>query len=349
MLRNLFIVGIAITLSACGGSGAVKNSTDSDLPRGSSSLVSVSSIKSLPSSAASSVVANASLSASSEAGEPAVDNIYGLYVSLHMGRNDQLLGNAQREEQFIKFVRDGGFNYLIFYELEGLNSTSTKARQFASLVSRAKLTASVTQVAAALGGADEADAVVAYNAGRPASERIDVLNVEYEFWNKKDRKTEFSNTISMLERFKTVALANQLQTEIYIGWIDAAEAVSLANVTDRILVHFYRQTDVDIVNFGIERLEWLAAASRKVKIAPIFSSEGPNNTYDLPFMGCWLETNSHQQAYASWKSQYDAIEKPWKENIDVVGATWFIYDKFLDVNNVNGQQSSSAVSNGCGI
>jgi hypothetical protein len=96
-------------------------------------------------------------------------------------------------------------------------------------------------------------------------------------------------------------------------------------------VHYYRQNDVGIVNFGIERLEWLAAASRKVKVVPIFSNEGPNNTNDLPFMGCWLETNANQQAYRSWKSQYDALEKPWKENIEVLGSTWFIYDKFFDI------------------
>lgn len=326
MLRNLFLFSFLLTLVACsGGSGAIKNNASSHM---SGSLSSAAPGSAAASSIASSVATNSSAAISSQA---SVENIYGMYVSLHMGRSDQLLGNTQREEQFINFVRDNGFNYLIFYELEGLNPTSTKAQQFASLVSRAKLTAGVTQVAAALGDAGEAHTVVAYNTGRPAAERIDVLNVEYEFWNKTDRKTEFAKTISMLERFNTVAAANQLTTEIYVGWIDATEAVTLANVTDRILVHYYMQTDATIINFGLERLEWLAAASRKVKIAPIFSNEGPKNTNDLPFMGCWLEKNTHQQAYQSWKSQYDSINKSWKENIEVVGATWFVYDKFLDV------------------
>lgn len=327
MLRQLMILGCFIFLASCGGgSGAIKNNGGSYISASTSSAAqSSATVSSLSSTAVSSVTSSAATSSKATAG------LYGLYVSLHMGRNDQLLGNAQREEQFIKFVRDGGFTYLIFYELEGMGPASIKAQQFASLVSRAKLTAGVTEVGAALGDAGEADTVVAYNNGKPAFERIDVLNVEYEFWNKPDRKTEFTTTISMLERFKTVAMANQLTTEIYIGWVDATEAVSLANVTDRILVHYYRPNDINIVNFGIERLEWMAAASRKVKVAPIFSSEGPKNTYDAPFMGCWLEKNPHQQAYKSWKAQYDAIDKPWKENIEVVGSTWFVYDKFLDV------------------
>lgn len=332
MLRQLVILCSFIFLVACGGgSGAIKNNGGSYVSASTSSATqSVVQISSKNSVASSSAGVKSSLIASSAASSSAT-GLYGLYVSLHMGRSDQLLGNAQREEQFLNFVRTGGFNYLIFYELEGMAPASIKAQQFASLVSRAKLTAGVSEVGAALGDAGEADTIVAYNSGRPISERIDVLNVEYEFWNKADRKTEFATTISMLERFKAVAVANQLTTEIYIGWVDATEAVSLANVTDRILVHYYRPNDINIVNFGIERLEWMAAASRKVKVAPIFSSEGPKNTYDAPFMGCWLEKNPHQQAYKSWKAQYDAIDKPWKENIEIVGSTWFVYDKFLDV------------------
>lgn len=321
MIR-LLLISITFLLSACGGSGSIKNTGEQYVSASTSSVASNAAINS-----SSSITSSAALSSSPVSSE----ELYGLYVSLHMGRADQLLGNSQREDRFIKFLQDNGFNYLIFYELEGIEPTSLKAQQFSSLVSRAKLTAGVTQVAAALGDVGEADTIVKYNKGRPAAERIDVLNVEYEFWNKPNRKMEFATTISMLERFRSVALANQLTTEIYIGWIDATEAISLANVTDRILVHFYRQNDIDIVNFGVERLEYLAAASRKVKIAPIFSAEGPKNTYDVPFMGCWLENNPNQQAFKSWKAQYDALTHTWKENIEIVGATWFVYDKFLDV------------------
>lgn len=337
MVRFLVVIlAVATVLSACGGgSGSVKNSNSAFISASSSSIKS----SSVASSASSSLATSSDSTGSSVAAIQPDENLYGLYVSLHMGRNDQLLGNTQREDQFIQFVRDNSFNYLIFYELEGLDPRSLKALQFAALIKRAKTTAGVTQVAAALGDASEAETVVAYNEGRSASERIDVLNVEYEFWNKTDRSTEFSKTISMLEHFQSVALANNLTTEIYIGWITATEAVSLANVTDRILVHYYRPNDVNIIDFGLERLEWLAAASRKVKVAPIFSNEGPNNTADLPFMGCWLEQNTNQQAFKSWKTQYDALDKQWKENIEVVGATWFIYDKFLDV--------GIGASNGC--
>lgn len=344
MLRNLFIFSFALTLASCGGgSSAIKNNNGS-----SNSIVGSSAAETSASSVEVSSL-NSSVASSAQGGEPQNDQLYGMYVSLNTGRSNALLGNVAREDQFIRFVRDNGFNYLIFYDLEGLNPTSTTAKQFAALVSRAKLTAGVNKIAAALGHIGEADTVVAYNHGRPESERINVLNVEYEFWNMPDRATAFNNTIAMLEHFKSVGTVNDLQTEIYVGWINATEAVRLGNVTDRILVHYYMQTDATIINYGLERLEWLSAASRKVKIAPIFSNEGPKNTNDLPFMGCWLEKNPHQQAYKSWRDQYDALNKPWKENIEVVGATWFVYDKFLDVKNLNGNQAGDTTSNGCEI
>ncbi len=348
MLRNLFVFSFVIAVASCGGgASAVKNSN------GNATSVSVSnaSISSAPVSSVSSSsiapVVSSSENSSMQDEVSETEQIYGMYVALNLGRSNALLGNVERENQFIKFVGDNGFNYLIFYELEGLNPTSTTGKQFAALVSRAKLTAGVKKIAAALGDVGEADTIVAYNNGRPESERINVLNVEYEFWNKPDRTTAFNYTIAMLERFKSVGMANDLQTEIYIGWINETEAVRLANVTDRILVHYYMQTDVGMINYGTERLEWLSTANRKVKIAPIFSNEGPVNTNDLPFMGCWLEKNPHQQAYKSWLAQYDALNKPWKENIEVVGSTWFIYDKFLDVNNLNGNQSGTVIPNGC--
>ena len=193
MLRQLMILGCFIFLASCGGgSGAIKNSGGSYIPASTSSAAQSSAAVSSLSSTAVSLLSSSAVSSAATSSE-AESGLYGLYVSLHMGRNDQLLGNAQREEQFIKFVRDGGFTYLIFYELEGMGPTSTKAQQLASLVSRAKLTAGVTEVGAALGDVGEADTIVAYNNGRPVSERIDVLNVEYEFWNKPAPKTEFAS------------------------------------------------------------------------------------------------------------------------------------------------------------
>jgi hypothetical protein len=218
--------------------------------------------------------------------------INGMYVSLGNDTSG-ILGNTTKENNLLNFARNNGINYLIMYNLQGMGATSTRATQLASLISRAKTQYGIHQVGAALGAAASADEIVNYNNAHATNERIDVLNLEYEFWNEADRATAFDNTINILNYFKNVGTANNLETEIYIGWITATEGIRLGNAVDRVLVHFYRMNDTDIINYGIERLQYLANASRKVRVAPIFSNEGPTNTGDPTsyFMGPWLETH----------------------------------------------------------
>ncbi len=242
-----------------------------------------------------------------------------------------VLGDSTAENTMLKFARDNGINYLIMYDLQGLVANSTRATQLASLISRAKTQYGVQQVGAALAESQFADNIVAYNNSHVANERIDVLNVEREFWRSTtNRAAEFDATINVLNYFKNVGTANNLTTEIYIGWITANEGARLGDAVDRVLVHYYRQNDTDIVNYGIERLQYLAGASRKVKVIPIFSNEGPSTTDDAEtyFMGNWLATNPNDKAFKSWIAGYNALTGSWKNNIEVIGSNWFLYNHF---------------------
>ena len=260
-------------------------------------------------------------------------SINGMYVAVGYGTTG-ILGNTAKENALLNFARNNGVNYLIMYNLEGMDVTSTRASQLASLISRARADYGIHQIGAALGAAESADMVVSYNNAHTANERIDVLNLEYEFWNQANRATAFNNAISILNYFNTLGATHNLESEIYIGWITEAEGIALGNTADRVLVHFYRQTDVGIIDYGIERLQYLAGASRKVRIAPIFSNEGPANTGDPTsyFMGPWLETHSNDQAYKTWINGYNALSATWKNNLEVMGPTWFLYNHFADIN-----------------
>lgn len=242
-----------------------------------------------------------------------------------------VLGNTAAENAMLKFARDNGINYLIMYDLQGLVANSTRATQLASLISRAKTQYGVQQVGAALAESHFADNIVAYNNSHAANERIDVLNVEREFWQSTtNRAAEFDETINVLNYYKNVGTANNLITEIYIGWITATEGARLGDAVDRVLVHYYRQHDTDIVNYGVERLQYLSAASRKVKIIPIFSNEGPTTTADAEayFMGNWLATNPNDKPFKSWIAGYNALTGSWKNNLEVIGSNWFLYNHF---------------------
>ena len=267
----------------------------------------------------------------------AIEDFYGLYVSAGRPRENGLLGNAEKEQKFLRFIRDNGFNYIIFYDLFDDSLLAPRAAEVASLIKRAKEEYGVKQVALALGGKEGADAAVAYNHNHGESARIDVLNLEYEFWNQSDREQAFAETLDVLRYFKNVALKNSLAVETYIGWINEQEGRALSQVLDRVLVHYYRTSDQGVINYGLERLQYLAAGRTEkdapLVISPIFSNEGPLNTNDEPFMGTWLETHPHEQAYATWSREYAELDHGWKSKLIIEGATWFIYDKFWAVRN----------------
>lgn len=242
-----------------------------------------------------------------------------------------VLGDTNAENTLLNFARNNGINYFIFYDLQGLVATSTQATQLASLIERAKTQYGVQQVGAALGDAPYADNIVAYNNSHSFNQRIDVLNLEKEFWNEgANRATAFNQTLSILSHFRNTAAANSLTTEIYIGWPTAAEGAQLGDAVDRVLVHYYRQNDTDIVNYGVERLQYLAGASKRVNVVPIFSNEGPATTGDTTayFMGLWLDTNPNEKAFKSWMVGYNNLTGSWKSNINVLGSNWFLYNHF---------------------
>jgi hypothetical protein len=349
-ISHLVLLSFVSCLVACGG-----GSSNSNSPTTSSSSVSTSSPStsstSTNSTSASSIVSSQSsaglLSSSSVASLSSVASsaassassvnlttnfaISGTYISLGNGSAGSLLGDATQETKLLEFSRDNGINYFIFYDLNRLVANSARATQLASLINRARTQYGIKQIGAALGDTIGANNIVAYNNAHAVNERVDVLNLESEFWNETDRASALNNVINILDSFKSLAQTNNLETEYYIGWLNnVTEGARIGNAVDRVLIHFYRRDDVEIINYGIERLQYLSTASRKVRIAPIFSNEGPTNTGDPSgyFMGPWLNTHPNDQAFSSWISAYNSLNASWKSNLEVMGGTWFLYNYF---------------------
>ena len=258
--------------------------------------------------------------------------INGLYAgSLYSGGDaNQILGNTAKENQLLQFIRDNGFNYLLCYETQSILPNSGLTTKFAAFIKKARTQYGLQQVAAVIGTTSQADLVVSYNDKHTADERIDVLNLEDEFWNASDHDAALNDDVNTLNYFASVGHPKNIEVEVYVGNFDnQAQATKLANAVDRILVHFYRDTDVDIIDYNSGRLVMIGNAGKKVKIAPIFSSEGSTNYVDQPFLGDWLFTHPQEQAFKSWITGYNALTGTWKNNVEVMGASWFIYDLFI--------------------
>ncbi|MBC3767447.1 hypothetical protein [Neptunicella marina] len=274
--------------------------------------------------------------------------ISGMYVSLR-DNNNVTLGNREWETELLGFAQQHGFNYLIFYDIENIANQPARAAHLAGLIERAKNEFNIIQIGAALGSKRAARNILKFNQQYRHLARIDVLNLEFEFWNLRSEQGAFEQAIDLLNNFREVAQQQQLLTEVYIGWISAEQGKALAGAVDRILVHYYRHNSDNILSYGQERLRYLASAEQQVNIAPIFSNEGPDNTADPGgyFMGPWLNENALGDAFEQWQREFQAINAPWKHQLSVFGSVWFLYNHFADITDLRGNANSGTHSQKC--
>ncbi len=261
-------------------------------------------------------------------------NIRGFYVNGFSG----ILGNTTSENTLLNYSQGNGYNYLCLYNVSALDLTNTTVKnQFASFISRAKTQYGITQI----GVAGEnysffSGTIIPYNSGRPASEKVDVLNFEFEFWVTTtisaqycskyltpggyscDTAGAFAYSKTQFQLIDNAAAANGLISEVYFGWPNKGQLQWYAQRADRILMHAYRTNDADVYAYSKGRLEFAASINSSVKIIVIFSSESS-------FMGPWLASHPITQPYTTYATGLTAETATWKQYINLQGYHWFKY------------------------
>jgi hypothetical protein len=260
-------------------------------------------------------------------------NVRGMYIRSF----DGIIGNRAKEDSILVYAQANAFNYLCLYGLGSVNfSSATNKTNMAAFINRAKTTYGITQV----GAAGEIysffkDNILPYNQSRTnAIEKFDVFNFEFEFWVQNsitnlycskyltprgyscDTAGAFKFSFKEFKSMDSLAAAQNVISEIYLGWPNAGQVKQIAALADRILLHAYRTTDVDVFAYSRNRLIDIASIGSTVNIIPIFSSE-PS------FMGTWLNTNNFTKAYNSYVASYFTETGTWKSNINIVGYHWF--------------------------
>jgi hypothetical protein len=261
-------------------------------------------------------------------------NVRGFYVN---GFNS-ILGNSASETTLLNYTQANGYNYLCLYSLGSVDMTSASNKaKLASFINRAKTQYGVTQV----GVAGEiysffANYIIPYNAGRPANEKVDVLNFEFEFWITStianqycaqyltpnhlscDSAGAFAFAKSEFAQIDAACAANGLKSEVYFGWPNKGQMQWFAQRADRILLHAYRTSDSDIYSYTKARLMDISSINSQVEVIIIFSSESI-------YMGPWLQSNPITKPYETYSSAFSAETGTWKANIKLQGFQWFKY------------------------
>jgi Secretion system C-terminal sorting domain len=273
-------------------------------------------------------------------------NIKGLYVDGF----STILGNALKEDSLLNYAQAKGFNYLCLYQMHIVNAATplnnaSACVGFTNFVQKAKTQYGIAQI----GVAGEnytffANNIFTYNAQHAlASQKIDVYNVEFEFWVPSsigiggvyctdylapagytcDSAGAITYYVKMLREIDSLANAGGSISETYFGWFSATEANQIVQTNvDRILLSVYLPSANYSASYQYNyikgRLQHLASANQPVKVLPIYSAE-PS------FMQSWLTNNTEALPFINMQQSLSAETASWKNKITLEGIQWFAY------------------------
>ncbi len=278
--------------------------------------------------------------------------------SLYVNDFKNIVGNAAAEDELLNFAVDSNYQYLILYNLYFIHNNMfditdpLTATPLSDFIYKAKEVYGIPQIGAVGETFASFNTIHDYNMDNTGDikRQFTAYNIEYEFWNSGstgpggyycttyltpngytcDTAGAFQHYIKQL--CKLDSLTNSpgavgiVLSETYIGNPTPGQCSQISDCADRILVHYYRPSDLysdgsSIYNFKSYRLPALANSINLAIVYPIFNCR-PD------FMGPWLDTVSHTQAFETWyyaADGFDADTGSWKENLIVEGSVWYRY------------------------
>ncbi len=265
------------------------------------------------------------------------------YQGLYIDGLSDILGEEQAESELLDFVKSHNFTTLSLYEIQKIlhkgDISKETTDELASFISRARNEFGINHIAGIAENADFFTNVISkYNSVRgEAAEKMDVYNVEFEFWNDGpiyDFYCDYylkpsglpCDTSGAYTFFKTqfkdihqLSVQDKCICETYVGWPAAQQAKEMLANANRILVHAYVTDPVEAFEYVKERLSYYGIAG-KANIIIIFSAEPE-------FLGPWLNSNKPEEAYTIFLKNYNEDHSAWKKNIKLLGYQWYVYSE----------------------
>lgn len=268
--------------------------------------------------------------------------IRGMYVN---GFNT-LLGNQQKEDSLLNYAQRNNFNYLALYNLLSINDSYSLIDKGASIdlanfIQKAKQKYGIKQVGA-VGESYEFfyNLIRVYNEQHDPIQRFDVYNVEFEFWNTKsigygkyycieylqpagckcDTSGSFRYYKNLIRRVDSLAKAEGIISELYVGWFNQGQAITLSNSVDRILLHDYVNIYSTLFANINTRLKSLAARKVKTEVILLLSAEPT-------WLGSWLTSHPIVQPYNDVIKEIANSSPTWNQYINLNGYQWFTYSE----------------------
>ena len=200
-----------------------------------------------------------------------------------------VLGNRSSQLSLLEFAKNNNIKYLAMYvSADHAYLLPPGDHVLDEFIQLAKTKYNIQKLGLIGSSTADFDRYVSYNASHTG--KIDVLNLEKEFWNSGD----FDTWIGLLQYMESVGTSQGLEVEAYVGGpsditgMPTAEQMhQLCGLVDRLFVHAYVSDPIDAFSFTRDRLLWAGEGGDQVAIWPIYSSESSFFYYDRPFMGDW--------------------------------------------------------------
>jgi len=282
--------------------------------------------------------------------------VRGLYVNKFY----KIIDNKVKTDSLLNYAKQHDFNYLLLYSTGTIDNKlfslkdSIASLPLANFIYRAKTKFGIKQIGAIREDANAFKNLVAYNNiyKNDSLKRIDVFNLEFEFWNKSLVKKSYCNYelknshnrcnirgafkyyIENLKNLYNICQQNNLICETYIGHPTKYQSKKLINYCNRILVHFYRPTDVfndgsSIYNYIKKRLFYLST-KKHIDVIPLFSA-----THNSMFK--WLLKNSIKRPYKTFmngKNGFNYEKKYLRKRVTILGYQWFTYSDLKKIDDL---------------
>ncbi len=257
-----------------------------------------------------------------------------------------ILGNTAKEAELLNYAKCNAFNYLILYnttkihrELFALDKEEG-SKVWAHFIRKAKTQFNITQIGIVGEKADSFLPAIQYNklVANNAMERIDVFDLEFEFWNERLFKNgayycsayllkqgfvcsgegAFAFYLQQLKEMNALTKESEIAIETYIGNPTDDQLKELAQNVDRLLIHYYREKIDYLASYKLNRLLVLQSFYPKLKIAPIFSSRENH-------LGYWLKDHPIDKASQLFFKQLKSIKEIRTEELNFDGIVWYRY------------------------
>jgi hypothetical protein len=300
-------------------------------------------------------------------------------VGLYVNDFKYILGDVEAETNLLEFAQENGFNYLLLYNLDYIHynvcdlEDEWESTLLANFIERAKSEYGMVQVGAVGETNASFDKIEVFNSFNENNwfRTFDVLNLEFEFWTSNETLMEYYCDAyledagvtcdhdgaydfyeSEIEAIDERAHDMGIISEIYIGYPTEEECTALAERTDRILMHYYRTSDVygdgsSIYQYHPYRIQAIALSERMPAVMPIFSSRSYH-------MGPWLVDHSLHQPMDTWLNGVEGYYEDDSEGVEeltVAGYQWYRYTSFIDIYDLDAPSIMAPLTdeNGAGV